>query len=167
MVGVNRASQGGGHLAAVLGDQFGADCLILREIEEDIYAPNDAAKVREVLIERKRSAGNLTLARQTWTRLPNGVTQRCYTSPDSLAWLDLPYALVPNTDGQPAYPESDRCNRLNGCPPDPTTVHNVGVSVVYRHLWATPLNAAFDVFGGGNTGWTITQTNVFRIEPVL
>jgi hypothetical protein len=59
---------------------------------------------------------------------------------------------------------------LKGCDdltPPRSTVDNIGVSIRYRHLWATPLNAAFEFFGGGNTGWTIVQKNVFRIEPVL
>ena len=44
---------------------------------------------------------------------------------------------------------------------------NIGVSVNYRHLWATPLNSVYDFFGGGNTGWSFTQRNIFRMEPTL
>src|SRR3990170_820106 len=50
-IGVNRASQSGAHLAAIMGNQLGADCLILQEIEGDVYAPNEPKKIMEVVIE--------------------------------------------------------------------------------------------------------------------
>jgi hypothetical protein len=164
VVGVNRASQNAAHLAAILGNQMGTDCIILQEIENDIYAPNERSKIQEVLVERKRAAGSATLAQQTWTRLTAG-TEPCQLTPTT--FVDLPYHLSVST-----YPESQRCNVLKGCPSPPyaqqhSTVDNIGVSIRYRHGWATPLNAAFGFFGGGNTGWNILQTNVFRIEPVL
>jgi hypothetical protein len=85
--------------------------------------------------------------------------------------MDLPYVLG-ERDGLPPYPEDRRCAVLGGCPnladvPAHSTVDNVGVRVKYRHDWATPLNAIMDVFGGGSTGWTFTQRNIFRIEPTL
>ena len=44
VVGVNRASQNGAHLAAVLGNQEMADCQILDAIEQDVYAPNEPGR---------------------------------------------------------------------------------------------------------------------------
>jgi hypothetical protein len=54
-----------------------------------------------------------------------------------------------------------------GTVPARSTVDNIGVSIRYRHLWATPLNAMLDVFGGGDVGWWINQRNIFRMEPLL
>jgi Flp pilus assembly protein TadG len=163
-VGVNRASQNGAHLAAIMGNQLGADCLILTEIEGDVYAPNDRNKIQEVIIERSNKTGTTWIdpGFQTWTRTPS--TPTACTLPDGTA-STVPYTLDVNN-----YPETARCSVLKGCDdltPPRSTVDNIGVSIRYRHLWATPLNAAFEFFGGGNTGWTIVQKNVFRIEPVL
>jgi hypothetical protein len=174
-VGVNRASQNGAHLAAIMGNQLGADCLILSEIEKDVYAPNDRAKIQEVIVERTNRSGNGTLAEQRYVR--TGVNRDCPLPDGSVA--QLPYA-SPN----PAtYPEEQRCTALRGprnlsgtrdaaCPnppftPERQTVDNIAVSIRYRHLWATPLNAVFNVFAGGDVGWTIVQRNIFRIEPEI
>ena len=43
---------------------------------------------------------------------------------------------------------------------------NVAVVIRYRHVWATPLNALFSFFGGGDVKWDIEQRNIFRMEPV-
>ena len=167
-VGVNRASQNGAHLAAIMGNQPGADCLILKEIEEDVYAPNDRKKIIEVLVERTAMVGNASYGQQTWTRTP--LTPSPCGLPDGTD-VEVPYTLTVG-----GYPERWRCTVLKGCPlaidEDPSTrphstVDNIGVSIRYRHVWATPLNAAFGFFGGGNTGWTIVQRNIFRIEPTL
>jgi Flp pilus assembly protein TadG len=162
VVGVNRASQNGAHLAAIMGNQAGADCLILKEIEEDVIAPNDRAKISEVIIERTAMVGNTSYQQQTWQR--TGSTN-C-TLPDT-STTTVPYTLTVN-----GYPEADRCSVLKGCTSPPfssvrSTVDNVGVRIRYRHVWATPLNAAFSFFGGGNLGWNIEQRNIFRMEPVL
>ena len=43
--GVNRASQYAAHVAATLGNQAGADCLILSGIEADVTVPNDPGRI--------------------------------------------------------------------------------------------------------------------------
>jgi hypothetical protein len=168
-VGVNRASQNGAHLAAILGDSDGADCLILEAIEADVYAPNDRRKIQEVIIERTAMEGNRSYAQQTYRRDPSGTLYPCPLADDEV--MDLPYQLI-----AAGYPDDHRCNVLSGCPeldppesagPPHTSVDNIGVSIRYRHLWATPLNALFNVFAGGDVGWTLVQRNIFRIEPVL
>jgi hypothetical protein len=166
VIAVNRASQNGAHLASTSGNQAGSDCLILSRIEGDIDVPNERSRIVEVVIERTALAGNTSFAQQTWTR--TGEPTPCLL-PDSVTSVDLPYELA-EPAGLPAYPEAARCPVLHGCPaldPPRSTVDNIGVRVKYRHLWATPLNAIMDVFGGGSTGWTFTQRNIFRIEPML
>lgn len=159
-VGVNRASQNGTHVAATIGNQAGADCLILRGIESDVTAPNDRSRINWVGIEYTSMAGNQVYLRQRYDRtgsltctLPDGST------------TTVPYTLSMN-----GYPEPVRCAVLAGCPdltPARSTVDNIGVSVNYRHRWATPLNAVYDFFDGGDAGWTFTQRNIFRVEPTL
>jgi hypothetical protein len=168
-VGVNQASQNGAHLAAIMGNDQHADCLILHEIEADIYAPNDPSKIQEVIIERTAMEGNRSYAQQTYSRTGS---MSCRLPG---AALGDPLTVLPYTPTAQGYPWTHRCNILKGCTdpglpdvgPDQTTVDNIGVSIRYRHLWATPLNAVLNVFAGGDVGWTIVQRNIFRIEPVL
>lgn len=161
-IGVNRASQNGGHIAATVGNLAGADCLILTEIEQDVVVPNDRARILEVIIERTPLAGNDAYPgeKQRWSR--SGSTT-C-TLPDGTSAV-VPYSLT-----MTGYPEEQRCSVLSGCAaltPPRSTVDNIGVSIRYRHPWVTPLNALFGYFAGGDTGWTFTQRNIFRIEPTL
>ena len=65
---VSRASQGGAHVAASAGNIAGADCLILRRVEEAIRAPNDANDIIEVVIERTALAGDHSYGQQVWKR---------------------------------------------------------------------------------------------------
>jgi Flp pilus assembly protein TadG len=159
-VGLNRASQNGAHVAATLGNQACADHIILSEIESDVTVPNTAARIQWVGIELTSLSGSVPYARQRWER---GGSDTC-TRPDG-STITVPYTRTVNT-----YPEAQRCPVLAGCPaltPARSTVDNIGVSVNYRHLWATPLNAVYDFFGGGDAGWTFTQRNIFRMEPTL
>jgi hypothetical protein len=160
VIGINRASQQAAHTAAIMGSSPGVDCLILRDVETDVMVPNDRAGIQQVRIQRTAMVGNTTFSEQVYDRsgsldcsLPDGTS------------ITLPY-----TTTTAGYPESGRCAVLAGCPTlggDRTTVDNVGVDIRYRHQWATPLNAMLDVFGGNKTGWTISQRNIFRMEPVL
>lgn len=163
-LGINRASQGGAHVAASAGNIAGADCLILRRIETDVSAPSDRRKILDVVIERAALAGNQSYAQQKWSR--TGSTD-C-TLPDGSV-IALPYTLV-----VAGYPEAQRCTVLGGCPlltPARSTVDNIGVSVRYRHDWITPLNGALELISDGGiddgSGWVFEQRNIFRIEPTL
>jgi len=160
-VGVNRASQNGAHVAAASGNIAGADCLILRQITTDLGAPNDVANIREIRIERTALAGNLSYGQQRW--LPSG--PRDCQLPDGTT-IQLPFVLT--TSG---YPESQRCTVLGGCPlltPARSTVDNIGVRILYRHEWVTPLSGVMNLlWPGGAGGWTFEQRNIFRMEPTL
>jgi Flp pilus assembly protein TadG len=159
-VGVNRASQDAAHVASTAGNRAGADCLVLTHIESDVMVPNDPGRINWVAIELTSLSGNVPYARQRWER--TGSTT-C-TLPDGTT-TTVPYTRTVND-----YPETQRCQVLAGCPamtPARSTVDNIGVSINYRHRWATPLNAVYDFFGGGDAGWTFTQRNIFRMEPTL
>lgn len=164
---VNRASQQGAHVAASAGNVAGADCLILDAVEAALGTPNSVDGISEVLIERTAMAGNESYASQRWVR--GGKTTCVY--PDG-SKVDVPYTLALN-----AYPESQRCTVLAGCPllvPPRSTVDNIGVTVRYTHAWITPLNGALDLVvpgggggGSGSSGWAFEQRNIFRMEPTL
>ncbi len=78
--------------------------------------------------------------------------------------ITLPYTLTEN-----AYPESERCTALKGCPAlqGRSTVDNIAVGVKYRHDWITPMASVITSLPGGKAGWTFTQRNIFRMEPTL
>jgi hypothetical protein len=159
---VNRASQNGAHLAASAGNVPGADCVILRQVDSDISAPNRASNILEVEIARTAMVGNQVYARQLWRR---GGSTDCVL-PDRTT-IRVPYTL-----DVAGYPESERCTVLDGCPlmtPPRSTVDNIGVSVRYRHDWATPLQGALGLIssGGSGTSWRFEQRNIFRMEPTL
>jgi len=163
VIAVNRASQTGGYTASIMGNTPGTDCLILSQIEDDMYAPNNPAKIISVVIERAPPVGQVPYAEQKYDRSASGMD--C-TLPNETEPIHVPYVLT--SAGLPAYPEAERCTVLKGCPDlGRTSVDNVGVRVRYHHDWATPLNAVFDYFGGGNQGWSFTQRNIFRMEPTL
>ena len=162
-VGINRVSQFGAHLASIMTNQQGADCLILQQIEEHVEVPNRRENIVAVVVERTALAGNRTFAEMHYQRA--GQTQ-C-TLPDGTD-VTVPYTLA--ASALPAYPESDRCPVLKGCPSlgdDRTTVDNIGVRVRYRHEWVTPLSAATEFLPGGGQGWAFTQRNIYRMEPAL
>ncbi len=165
VVGVNRASQQAAHTAAIMGSRPGSDCIILRDIEEDVTRAQDRTKIIDVIIERTAMVGNTSYQKQTYYR--TGTLADCIL-PDGTTIQRPLRRWIRRSD----YPESVRCSTLTGCPamgliPARSTVDNVGVNIRYRHLWATPLNAIYSVFGGGDMGWTITQRNIFRMEPTL
>ncbi len=163
-VGVNRASQHAAHLASIAGNQVGADCLILSQIEEDIAAPTRRTSIIDVRIQRTSLAGNWAYQQNLYHRsgsmdctLPNGDP------------VTLPYELdlVERT-----YPEDKRCSALKGCPAMPplgarSTVDNIAVGVKYRHDWLTPFPSIITTLPGGTAGWTFVQRNIFRMEPTL
>lgn len=162
-VGINRVSQYGAHLASIMTNQQGADCLILQQVEQQVEAPNRRQNVVAVVIERTALAGNRSFAEMHYQR--SGQTQ-C-TLPDGTD-ITVPYTL--QASALPAYPEEERCPVLKGCPAlgdDRTTVDNIGVRVRYKHEWVTPLSVATEFLPGGNQGWAFTQRNIFRMEPSL
>jgi Flp pilus assembly protein TadG len=162
-LGVNRASQNGAHMASIASNIQGADCLVLQQVEQDIHAPNRAANIQRVEIQRTALTGNVTYATSTWDRTG---TTACQLNDGST--VDVPYTQTTN-----GYPVSQRCSVLLGCPsmtPPRSTVDNIGVMIRYRYTWATPLGTLLPFVGGDGTegaGWTFQKRNIFRMEPNL
>jgi hypothetical protein len=158
-IGINRAAQSGAHMASMAGNIIGADCLVLDQIENSVMPPNDRARIQSVRVELTDLSGNDIRAYNTWSRTGRTIC----TVADDLT-LDLPY-----TKASGGYPDTQRCNVLNGCPtmtPTRSTVDSIAVVVRYHHDWITPLGSIFPFPGGDDgTGWTFEQRNVFRMEP--
>jgi len=164
-VGVNRASQHAAHLASIAGNQVGADCLILSQIEEDIAAPTRRTSIIDVRIQRTSLAGNWAYQQQLYERDTSVAPWQCELPNGDPA--SLPYKITENT-----YPETSRCTSLKGCPAMPplgarSTVDNIAVGVKYRHDWLTPFPSIITTLPGGTAGWTFVQRNIFRMEPTL
>lgn len=163
VLSVNQASQNAAHIAAIVGNMDGADCMILEEVERTVATPADRRRITEVAIQRTALAGNVVHAANTWLR--SGSTT-C-THPDGTT-TTVPYSLVSQ-----GYPDTQRCMVLSGCPamtPPRSTVDNVGVMVAYGHPRTTPLGSVLPMLGGAepaDDGWTFRKRNIFRMEPVL
>jgi Flp pilus assembly protein TadG len=160
----NYASRAGGSAAAAAGNSPGADCLILDAIDQSIAAPTDRARISRVEIQRTNANGAAQGTASAYQR--SGSTTCSFSNGTTMS---VPYSAVAS-----GYPVSQRCNVVApyGCPtltPPRTTVDNVSVQVTYVYPWHTPLRHVLTLVGGGQagTGFTITQRNVFRMEPVL
>jgi Flp pilus assembly protein TadG len=61
------------------------------------------------------------------------------------------------------YPESSRCNELEGCKVQPT-VDTIGVQIHYGYGWVTPLHTFIPSMG---PGYSMVKSNAMRMEPIL
>jgi Flp pilus assembly protein TadG len=161
LLSVNFASRDAALLAAESGEDVGSDCVVLASIEDDVQLPASRVKISQVVIYWADSQGAIVSQSsvpqmQVYTRTG---TTTC-TQPDN-STITVPYVLASG-----AYPESERCSVLAGCPEDPghDQLDNIGVSITYDYTWITPM-AQIITFGG--TGFSLTHANVMRMEPVL
>ncbi len=157
VLSINRASQAGALIAGEAGNNPDSDCVILARIESNLQPPIDKTNVQQVKIFRASSTGSTILASNTYSR---SGSKNCGT-------YSVPYSA--STTG---YPESQRCNIIDGCPtlsPARTTVDKIGVQITYRYDGVTPLRSLLSFLGGSGTGysWTFTKQNESRMEPVL
>ena len=161
MLGISYATRDAALLAAEAGSSPGADCVIIKAVDQAVSAPADDSRIQAIVIYRADLNGvEIPGASNTWTR---GASSSC---PDGTT--------VPYTRQTNGYPEGSdaggvpfRCNWLAGCGGRP--LDTIGVRVVYVHRWVTPLGGfGGNGFGGqGGSGFTLTQSNSMRMEPVL
>jgi Flp pilus assembly protein TadG len=159
-------------VAAEGGDSPGADCLILKKIEDDISAPADDAAITSVEIYWSDQNGNVK----------NGAINRYTRTPSTPAWacpvggttVTVHFGVPPITSL--LYPETDRCNVIlgTGCSSGHTGLDTIGVKVTYQYIWHTPLRCLVGLLGTGSggcysntAGWTLVSSNAMRMEPVL
>ena len=147
-------------VGAEAGNAAGADCVILKKIEDDINGPSDPANITTVKIywadpvTGAIKGGNV----DTYTRSASP-TLSCSVPGAS---FNLDYGASPTL----GYPYTDRCNVLNGasCQPGHGGLDTIGVEITYNYLWHTPLKS---LLGFAGSGWTIVKANAMEMEPVL
>jgi Flp pilus assembly protein TadG len=155
LLSIGHATRDAALIAAEAGNNSGADCVILAQIEKDVSAPASAAKITQVSIYHADQNGAVIGGQQdVYTR----------TGSTSCTLSDGTTVTVPYTaSGTPTYAPAGRCNVLAGCGSG-RTLDTIGVKVVYQHTWVTPLA---NLVALGGTGTTLTQSNAMRMEPVL
>jgi Flp pilus assembly protein TadG len=161
-LGINRASQDAGLVAAVAGNAPGADCWILDTIEQEIGAPNRKTNIGDVQIQRTGPGGANVYAYNKYTR---GGSLTC-----TLA--DATRITVPYTAVSIGYPEAQRCNLSSGCPlltPARNLVDNIAVQISYTYTYQTPIGSLSKLLWNDPMArtWTFQKRNVFRMEPIL
>jgi hypothetical protein len=169
---INFATRDATLIAAEAGSAAGADCVVLEKIDQDVTAPADRANIAQVQVfwtnangQPLDTSGNVTTfgsgsqAADTYKR--TGSTTCTFVDGTQLT---VPYSL----QGLATYPESARCSNVlgtaEGCQPGHPGIDTIGVEVSYTDAWRTPLHNLIGLLGNG---WTLTQSNQMRMEPVL
>jgi Flp pilus assembly protein TadG len=168
---INYATRDAALVAAEAGNGLGADCVILQKVEQDVTAPANPANISQVQIfwtnangQPLDTSGNVTTfgsgsqAADTYNR----ASSTTCTFADGTT-LTVPYSL----QGTANYPDSARCNGILGapyCAAGHPGLDTIGVQVTYNDTWRTPLHNLIGLLGNG---WTLTQSNEMRMEPVL
>jgi Flp pilus assembly protein TadG len=159
---INFASRNASLVAAEAGSQSTADCAILAKIEGDIGAPLDKTMIQQVTIYQADRAGNATGHSNVYTR--TGSTSCTGFTPNS-----VPYTLSSGN-----YPQVEasstvtgRCDVLSGCS-STTPMDSIGVTIVYRYSFKTPLRNLVSFLPGASLGYLdFSWSNVMRMEPIL
>jgi Flp pilus assembly protein TadG len=147
-------------VAAEAGNNTGADCAILKKIEDDINGPSDPNNITNVQIYWADAVTGAikgtnidTYTRSTTPDLP------CTVGGVS---FNLKYLVNPTIN----YPTTARCNVINGasCASGHTGLDTIGVQITYNYTWHTPLKG---LLGFSGSGWTIVRSNAMEMEPVL
>jgi Flp pilus assembly protein TadG len=169
---INFATRDAALIAAEAGNATGADCVVLQKVEQDVTAPANRANISQVQIfwtdangQALDASGNVTTfgsgsqAADTYTR--TGTTTCTFADGTTLT---VPYSL----SGTANYPTSARCSDVlgttEGCLAGHPGIDTIGVQVTYFDSWRTPLHNLLGLMG---TGWTLTESNQMRMEPVL
>jgi len=145
-------------VAAEAGNSMGADCAILKKIEDDINGPSDPRNITNVQIYWADPV--------TGAEKPSYINTYVRSTSQTLSCLvggvsfTLPY--IDPGSPQP-YDWSLRCNVVNGCPGH-TGLDTIGVQITYNYTWHTPLKSLLGFTGGG---WTVVKSNAMEMEPVL
>ena len=159
LLSINFATRDASLIAAEAGNGVGADCVILKKIEDSIGAPSNKAQITQVQIYKANKTGNAQAGRvNTYNR---SGSKTC-TLPDATT-LTVPYS----PSGAAGYVEAERCNVVNGCPTlpgSPNGVDTIGVKITYHYTWFTPMGS---FIGLGITDYYMDEANAMRMEPVL
>ena len=145
--------------AAIMASESGgsattADCAVLNTIDRDTMAPANRALIDHVDI--------------FWATPSGGVNNGAVQTYRATGALCLGWGGWSQSAG--GYPASNRCAIIGGsatgfcqASPSHSGPDRIGVTVVYKYAWMTPLP---NMIGLGGTGFTFTQTNYSTMEPV-
>ena len=153
------ASRDASLVAAEAGNNTGADCAILKKIEDDINGPSSPANIANVQIYWADATTGAILGANVNTYTRSTITTiSCTVGGVSFT---LPYSKT--TSG---YPEANRCNVINGsgCASGHSGLDTIGVQITYTYTWHTPLKS---LLGFTGSGWTLVKSNAMEMEPVL
>jgi Flp pilus assembly protein TadG len=153
LVSIDFATRDAALAAAEAGNTDDADCSILRALDSSMTAPANNSRVSEVRIFKADVNGAALGPVNIYDR--GGVTS-CPLEDGSPA--TVAYRLLSGT-----YPESSRCNELEGCKVQPT-VDTIGVQIHYGYGWVTPLHTFIPSMG---PGYSMVKSNAMRMEPIL
>jgi hypothetical protein len=172
LLSINFATRDAALIAAEAGNDVGSDCVILEKIEQDVTAPANPANISQVQIYWTDDNGQLldtTGAVYTGSGDTQAVNTYTRTGSTTCTFVDGTTLTVPYTlQGTANYPTTARCNAIEGttegCQAGHTGLDTIAVQVTYSDTWRTPLHNLIGLMG---TGWTVTQSNQMRMEPVL
>lgn len=158
----NFASRNAALIAAESGANTLADCAILAQVEQDLGAPANQTNIQSVAIFRANRDGTPTSAQNVYSR---GGPKTCTGfTPSSVPYVGTP---SPATYPVGEYPVGGRCDVLAGCSAT-RPLDSIGVKVVYRYHFVTPLANLVQWLPGAGAGYVdFTWSNVLRMEPVL
>jgi len=158
--GLNYATRNAALIAAEAGNQGGADCAVLRQIETDVTAPMDPKMIQSVQVFRSDRVGDPYVGQaQVYTR--SGSTN---CSIDGAAFT-VPYTIT--TSG---YDPTLRCNQVKGCLGlGRSELDTIGVRIDYMYNPHVPMMLPFLglILTIQGNQYILTRSNVMRMEPVL
>jgi Flp pilus assembly protein TadG len=163
---LNYATRDAALIAAEAGNNSIADCLILKQINQDLNQPTDESRILTVHIFSADQTGHpVSGIETTYTR---GGSTSCGS-------MTVPYTLTSNN-----YPYNARCSDLDrsSCSPSYTSAGNTGVDIIgvkidYGYRYVTPLGSVMRLLPGSGaplwsgTGMTMYAANAMRMEPIL
>jgi hypothetical protein len=137
-------------------DPLTADCAILSRIDQDFLAPAQRSNIDHVDIFWATAAGGIN----------NGAVETY--KPTGTLGSSCPTLVWSRTSN--LYPAQNRCSSITGsslglCQASPvhTGPDRIGVTIVYKYSWTTPLPSLIGLSGNG---LSFSQTNLTTIEPV-
>jgi Flp pilus assembly protein TadG len=160
LLSINFASRNGALIAAEAGNAIGADCIILKKVQDDLSPPAEDVKVLLTEIYWSDQNGNI---------IGGAVNNYDKSGSTSCLFPDGTTITVPFKATSTGYPEIARCNVVAGCGGGHNGVDTIGVRITYDYTWKTPLSNFIGLIGAPFTssGYTFVQSNAMRMEPVL
>jgi Flp pilus assembly protein TadG len=160
VLSTNFASRAAALLAAEAGNATGADCVILKSIEDEMTAPADKARISEVVVYRANPDGTPVGGGQQTRYVRSAGGMSCTFAGTPPTTVTVPFVI----SGADGYPVTARCNELAGCGSPVQPLHTIGVRIGYSHTWVTPMGTWLP---GSSTGWSFSRQNAMRMEPIL